>query len=156
MSMEYKCTFNCPYCGTEGRQNFYSSINTKHPNALEMIINGEINKTTCEICMESFKVNAPLLFNNIEKQYAVYFHPTDTSSIDEQNKKLKLALGEDHYIFNANKYTNWASFINEILSRENKLEIAKENFCNANVSYAFGSSQYNFSLLILAALYVLH
>lgn len=102
--------FTCPYCNLDQSQEIYSTLNTDTPNAIPMILSNEVNLVTCISCGEQFQVLTPLLFNNVERKYAMYYSPDGFDEIDASNARIKSTLGEDHYLVNPQKFDDWELF----------------------------------------------
>jgi hypothetical protein len=113
-------TYNipCPECKMSSEQMVFHSINTSIKNAAFKIVNDEINFVLCPHCNNKFQVKTGLLFNNIEKTYAVYYNPTTFASIDDECKNLKKMLGENFYLSNPSKFSDWDLFKGEIRRKE--------------------------------------
>lgn len=54
----------------------------------------------------------------MEKSYAVYYNPESFDTIDEECKNLKKMAGENFYLANPAKYTEWDLFKDEIKRQE--------------------------------------
>jgi len=108
----------CPECKMPNEQKIFHSINTSIDNAALKIINDEINFVFCPNCGNRFQIKTGLLFNNMEKNYAVYYNPTSFESIDEECINLKKMFGESFYLANPSKYNDWDLFKDEIKREE--------------------------------------
>lgn len=118
MSQTKYLEFTCPNCNKLGNGNFYTSINTNEPEAIHLILEDKINRVNCKNCDFQFTIIKSFLFNNIKKGYALYYNPIDLKSIDKSNESIKKILGEDHYMLNPIKFSNWKDFQNELYKRE--------------------------------------
>lgn len=108
----------CPECKMPSEQKIFHSINTSIDYAALKIINDEINFVRCLGCGNKFQVKTGLLFNNMAKTYAVYYNPTSFASMDEESKNLKKMLGENFYLANPTKFSDWDLFKDEIRRKE--------------------------------------
>ena len=108
----------CPECKIPSEQQVFHSINTSIVNAALRIINDEINFVLCPNYGIKFQVKTNLLFNNMEKSYAVYYNPESFDTIDEECKNLNKMLGKNFYLANPVKYTEWDLFKDEIKRQE--------------------------------------
>lgn len=113
-------TYNipCPECKMPSEQKVFHSINTSIDNAALKIVSDEINFVRCPHCNNKFQVKTGLLFNNMEKTYAVYYNPTTFASIDEECKNLKKMFGENFYLANPSRFSDWDLFKEEIKRKE--------------------------------------
>lgn len=121
MSLTKYLEFTCPKCQKLDSAEFYTSINTNEPNAIDLILEDKINKINCKKCNHKIIVMKSFLFNNIVNEYALYYNPIDLEAIDKSNENLKKILGHDHYLLHPTKFNNWKEFQNEIIKREKQL-----------------------------------
>lgn len=108
----------CPECKMSNEQKVFHSINTSIDNAALKIVNDEINFVHCPHCNNKFQVKTGLLFNNMEKTYAVYYNPTTFETIDEECRNIKKMFGENFYLAIPSKFSDWDLFKNEIRRKE--------------------------------------
>lgn len=136
-------TYNipCPECKMSSEQTVFHSINTSIDNAALKIVNDEINFVRCSHCNNKFQVKTGLLFNNMEKTYAVYYNPTTFASMDEECKNLKIMLGENFYLANPSKFSDWNLFKDEIRRKEGIAP--KVNLHSKRTTYGHSGSSFD-------------
>lgn len=110
----------CPVCKMPSEQHIYHSINTSIDNAAQLILDDKINFVDCKLCNNKFQVKAGLLFNNMVKTYAVYYHPTTFALHEKETVGIKKMFGDNFYLANATKFHNWSDFKAEIARKEGK------------------------------------
>jgi len=132
MSNIEKHSIPCPKCKTISEQNIFHSINTSINNIIDKILNDEINFVTCPDCGNRFQVKTGLLFNNMEKQYALYFHPTTFEFIDQECLKSKRMFGNAFYLTNPTKFHDWQDFKSEVKRREGIVDFDEPVFEDDN------------------------
>jgi len=119
MSQLVKHDIVCPKCKEISQQSIFHSVNTIIDNVAIKLFNDEINFVTCNDCGNKFQVKTSLLFNNMEKHYALYYNPISFENIDLECIGMKNMLGENHYLTNPTKFKDWELFKKEIKRREN-------------------------------------
>jgi hypothetical protein len=118
MSLIQKHVIPCPQCKNTSEHDISHSINTSIDNVVSEILTDKINFVKCPFCGNEFQVKTGLLFNNMVKQYAVYYNPKSFDSIEEECKNLKKMFGNNFYLANPSKFSDWDLFKEEIKRME--------------------------------------
>lgn len=100
----------CPKCKEISEQKIFHSVNTSIDNVVEKLLNDEINFVSCNKCGNSFHVKAGLLFNNMQKMYALYYNPTSFEENERESQNMKKMLGDNFYLTNPTRFKDWESF----------------------------------------------
>lgn len=76
MSRKETITLNCPECGEPQQTVVWHSLNvTLDPQAKQELFEGRINVLSCEACGSSFKIDGPLLYHDMELEFAIQYYP---------------------------------------------------------------------------------
>jgi len=118
MSKILNNSIECNNCKTISQQTVWYSINTSVENAAEKILNDEINFFVCPNCNFKHHIPVGLLFNNMSKQYAVYYNPITFEVINKESIGIKKMFGDSFYLGNPIKFNDWEQFKNEIRKLE--------------------------------------
>jgi len=136
MSKVQTYSIPCPKCKMTSEQIVFHSINTTINNVVLKLINNEINFAHCPHCDNNFQIKTGILFNNMEKSYAIYYNPSSFDLIDKESKNLKRMLGDSYYLGNPLKFDNWNTFIDEVKRKEGIVPKIKLQRVRAKSSYA--------------------
>jgi hypothetical protein len=145
MSKLVKYDIPCPECKNSTEQAIFHSINTSIDNAAKKIVADEINFVTCKHCGNKFQVKTELLFNNMEKTYAIFYHPSSFDTNIRECENLKKMLGANFYLANPTRFYDWELFKEEIRRKEGiTSSINKTSRPKTSPNFSGGSSFDNY------------
>lgn len=87
MSMCEKEEIQCPVCGTTGKFEMWTSLNTKlNPEKKEELLSGALFQYICPNCGKSFNIDYPMLYHQMEDQIIIYYvvQEEDIQMVEEQ------------------------------------------------------------------------
>ncbi|MCL5030093.1 MAG: hypothetical protein M1480_13855 [Bacteroidetes bacterium] len=131
MSRIIDITLTCSLCRYEFPYKLYCSIAGDEPGNLELVLTDKINVAVCPICIVSVKLNSPLMYSNISKNFAVWWEPYYDPQIDKENELLiKMGRGKN-FLSEAPRIRDWQEFKNTIMKYESG-ELKGIPFTNSN------------------------
>jgi hypothetical protein len=76
MTMMREIEVDCPNCGTSNLALVWDTINAQvSPEAKTALLRGEINMFRCQLCERKITIAAPLLYNDMENKFWVWYFP---------------------------------------------------------------------------------
>jgi hypothetical protein len=134
MTMKRDMEVDCPNCGTSNLILVWQTINAQvSPEAKAGLLGGEINVFRCRLCEQVITVDRPLLYNDMENKFMVWYFPFasvengkifDAITPDGQAKDAKYfpemdLSGRIHYVFDMNELVRHIKF-RDVLAREKR------------------------------------
>jgi hypothetical protein len=127
MTMPRSIELECPKCGAKQQTTVYESINaTLDPELRDSFLNGTINFLRCEKCSEEAFVPVPLLYNDMEREFLVWFRRLEDLSDEELfsnftksgeiklmesiPRKVRRAYERTHIVFDMNELIRYVIF----------------------------------------------
>jgi len=116
----------CPKCKITSKHEIFHTINTSMTeNAVNRILNDDINFISCANCGNRFQVKTSLFFVNYLKQYCFHYNPKNDTEKNEVLSNVKKKFGEKFFLSNPITFVNWGTFKNEISKLEDKIVSSK-------------------------------
>ncbi|WP_396188047.1 CpXC domain-containing protein [Flavobacterium sp.] len=114
-------TYNipCPKCKEYGNYQIFHSVNTNIEGIVNKLLHDKINFVQCEHCTNIFHIKTGLLFNNMEKMYAIYYNPDSFEQNEKESVDIKRMLGDNFYLANPSRFKDWELFKQELKRKEN-------------------------------------
>ncbi|WP_158635196.1 CpXC domain-containing protein [Formosa maritima] len=114
MSKSIIIDFTCPICNNSEKMILFTSVTApKSQNLKEKLLNNELNMFNCTTCKSSCKIEVPILYHDINKQFAIWY---------SMNKSFVPAPPLNrHYLFNAKVVNDLQILKMEILLLENQI-----------------------------------
>jgi len=114
MSKTINIDFSCPNCNNSENISLFTSITaSEHIELKEKLLNNELNFFNCKNCKSSYKIEVPILYHDIKKQFAIWY-AKDENFIPEPPII-------NNYLFNAKVVNSLKSLKTEILLFENQI-----------------------------------
>lgn len=93
MSLKNIITATCPNCKKEFPFEVWNSVNVQlNPEMREKILNGSIFKFTCPHCKFSAQAEYPILYDDMENHFMIYFCREE--DVEENARQLKEIIAE--------------------------------------------------------------
>ena len=102
----------CAKCSKEYIFSVWTSVNAGDILIREKFLKQKLNLLYCTECDYNTKIEIPILYNDIKKQFAIWY---SIQPYVPQNLKRK------DYLFNAPVFNNWNEFLTELTLRESKI-----------------------------------
>jgi hypothetical protein len=126
MTIKRDMGLDCPNCGTSNVIRVWDTINAQvSPEAKAGLLRGEVNVFRCRLCEEMITVDKPLLYNDMENKFMVWYFPFESVmngaifsriTADGQLKGVEY-LADDpdyvrsiHYVFDMNELVRYIRF----------------------------------------------
>jgi hypothetical protein len=138
MSKSVSYNIPCPECKEFGEYQIFHSVNTNLFDVISKLLNDKINFVKCEHCGNIFHVKTGLLFNNMEKMYAIYYNPDSFELNEKESIDIKRMLGDNFYLANPSRFKDWELFKKELKRKEGIVK--KVNLVNVRNFSTGGSS----------------
>ncbi|CAM1357629.1 CpXC domain-containing protein [Tenacibaculum halocynthiae] len=114
MSKTITIDFSCPKCNNAENITLLTSITaSKHQKLKEKLLDNELNFFNCKTCKSSFKIEVPILYHDINKQFAIWY--------SKDKKFIPEPPVINNYLFNAKVVNDLESLKTEILLFENQI-----------------------------------
>jgi hypothetical protein len=125
MTIKRELEMDCPNCGANNLILVWDTINAQvSPEAKTGLLRGEINVFRCRLCEEMITVDKPLLYNDMENRFMVWYFPFawvengkifDAITADGQIKGAEYFPEVDHavrihYVFDMNELVRHIRF----------------------------------------------
>lgn len=76
MTIKRDMEIDCPNCGTSNLILVWDTVNAQvSPEAKAGLLRGEINVFRCRLCEEMITIDKPLLYNDMENKFWVWYFP---------------------------------------------------------------------------------
>jgi hypothetical protein len=128
MSIYYSQEIRCPYCGNLMEMMIWGTINADlDPETRDALLQGRIHAADCPICKKSVKVNYPILYHDMKREFLACYFPFENIrdpnffndfSIDG-HLDINTGLAEEdipkyanniHYVFGMNELARYIQF----------------------------------------------
>ncbi|PKH52573.1 hypothetical protein CXF68_18525 [Tenacibaculum sp. Bg11-29] len=114
MSKTINIDFLCPNCKNSENITLFTSVTaSEHSKLKERFLKNELNFFNCKTCNSSFKIEVPILYHDINKQFAIWYSK-DKNFVPEPPII-------NNYLFNAKLVNDLQSLKTEILLFENQI-----------------------------------
>jgi len=125
MTIKRDIEMDCPNCGTNNLVRVWDTINAQvSPEAKAGLLRGEVNVFRCRLCEEMITIDKPLLYNDMESKFMVWYFPLawvengrilDAVTPDGQAKGAEYFPEENysgriHYVFDMNELARHIRF----------------------------------------------
>jgi hypothetical protein len=132
MTIKKDIAVDCPNCGTSNLVLVWDTINAQvSPEAKTGLLRGEINVFRCRLCEEMITVKKPLLYNDMENKFMVWYFPFawvengkifDAVTPDGQTKGTEYfpemdLSGRIHHVFDMDELVRYIRF-RDVLAEE--------------------------------------
>jgi hypothetical protein len=125
MTIKRDIEVDCPNCGTGNLILVWDTINAQvSPEAKTGLLRGEINVFRCRLCEEMITIDKPLLYNDMESKFMVWYFPfawvengriLDAITPDGRTKGTEYfpeidLSGRIHHVFDMNELVRYIRF----------------------------------------------
>lgn len=118
MSNAINIDLNCPICNNSENIILFTSVTVpKSQDLKEKLLKDELNIFNCTTCKSSCKIEIPVLYHDIDNQFAVWYSLNKSFARFQPLNK--------HYLFNAKIVHDLQSLKIEILLLEHKILTSK-------------------------------
>jgi hypothetical protein len=118
MSKKIETIGTCQNCGDRYGITLYRSIWGEVPENRSMVMDDEINTTTCPNCGLHAKISYPFLYTHKNPNFAVWWEPYHDQSIDDDQIKWAHLPGIPDYLVSPPRIRDWEDFKSAIRKME--------------------------------------
>ena len=120
MSKVVKYNIPCPKCKVLSEQEIYHTFNKNiTENAVDKIINDEVNFVECKRCSNKFQVKTSFFFIDFVNRYCFHYNPKNEIRNHEVILNIKRMFGYDSFMADPIVFLDWEIFKKEIAKKEN-------------------------------------
>ena len=125
MIQQIRKKINCPQCCTEREVILWENINVKiNPDLKENLFNGTLNMLKCKDCGYETRIDIPLIYHDMDKNFFIYFAPD--YPVGEEKTLIKNLGKKTATLFN-DFYNNRLSIVFDYKSLLEKIQIFDED-----------------------------
>jgi hypothetical protein len=115
MSRKVEVEAHCVNCECDFKASLFRSIWGEQPENREIVFNDTINVVVCPHCQTRIRVPFSLLYEDVDRQFAVWYEPEPDPTIDKDTRMYAAMFGPDCFYVTAPRVFDWEGFKRAIL-----------------------------------------